>query len=321
MSIDSIYEPVQDGLKLVERKLTGLALVDRPWVAEPLEYVLGGSGKRIRPVLTLLAGRSYTYDLDKLVPMAAAIELFHNATLVHDDAVDKAMTRRGRTAVNRMWGEEIAVLLGDYLFSVAADLVCSIGSFRVMRMFAQTLTEISGGQLRETFNAYNWRRDRTAYYEQIYSKTASLFEAATGTGSILSGTPENEIEVLMSYGRDLGMAFQVIDDILDFSGDAGEMGKPVGGDLMQGTLTLPAIIYMEQNPGDSLIREIFEKRGDREKVDRVIEMVRDSTILDECYRIAVDYCDKARRNLEILPDAPPRQSLLDLAGYVVERRK
>ena len=306
---------------MVEEKLKSYALVDRPWVAEPLNYVLESSGKRIRPGLTLLAGKFYKYDLESLVPMAAAIELFHNATLVHDDAVDNALTRRGKAAVNRMWGEDIAVLLGDYLFAVSADLVCSIGNIRVMSLFARTLTEISGGQLRETFSAYSWQRSRQDYYEQIYSKTASLFEAATGTGSVLSEAPESAVEALMSYGRNLGIAFQVIDDILDFTGDEREMGKPVGGDLMQGTLTLPAIMLIEQDSGMRLVQEVFEQRGDREKVDRVIEMIRSSTILDECYSIASDFCNKACRELEILPDTPSRKSLMDLAAYVIERRK
>jgi len=321
LSITSIYEPIQDGLKLVEERLKSYVLVERPWVAEPLGYVLESSGKRVRPGLTLLAGRFYKYNLDSLVPMAAAIELFHNATLVHDDAVDNALTRRGKEAVNRRWGEDIAVLLGDYLFSVAADLVCSIGNLRVMRLFAQTLTEISGGQLRETFTAYNWRRNRKDYYEQIYSKTASLFEAATGTGAVLSEAPEESVGALTSYGKNLGMAFQVIDDILDFTGDAKEMGKPVGGDLMQGTLTLPAMMFMERNPGDKLVQQIFEERGDRAKVDRVIQMVRNSTILDECYKIAAGFCDQARHELDELPDKPCRKSLLELANYVIERRK
>jgi geranylgeranyl pyrophosphate synthase len=320
LSIATIYEPIQEGLDLVEEKLMDFSHVDYPWIAKPLGYVLESHGKRVRPGLTLLAGRFYEYDLKKLVPMAAAIELFHNATLVHDDAVDHALLRRGKTAVNSLWGEGVAVLLGDYLFSVSADLVASIGNLRVVSMFARTLTEISGGQLRETFSSYNWRLNREQYYEQIYSKTASLFAAATGTGAVLSQAPEWAVEALLSYGKNLGMAFQVVDDILDFTGDEGEMGKPVGSDLLQGTLTLPAIILLEQNPGDSSIRELFEKRGGREDVDRIIGMIRNSSILEECHRIAADFSAQARRDVEGLPDRPCRRSLIELADYVVERR-
>ena len=321
MSIASIYEPIQEGLGMVEEKLKTFCQVDLPWMAEPLNYVLESSGKRIRPVLTLLAGRFYRYDLERLIPMATAIELFHNATLVHDDAVDKASVRRGKTAVNSLWGEGIAVLLGDYLFSVSADLVCSIGNLRVMRLFSQTLTKISSGQLRETFSAYSWRQNREDYYEQIDSKTASLFTAAAGAGAVLSEAPDEAVEALKNYGHDLGMAFQIIDDILDIIGDEGEMGKPVGSDLLQGTLTLPTILLMENHPGDNLIRELFEKRGGQEEVARVIEMVRNSPIVEECYRIAAGFSAQACRALEGLPENACRRSLLDLADYVLERRK
>ncbi len=319
MSIASIYEPVQEGLRMVDDKLISFARVDFPLLAEPLAYVLESSGKRVRPGITLLAGKFFQYDLDTLVPMATSIELFHNATLVHDDAVDNAMLRRGKTAVNSLWGDGVAVLLGDYLFSLAADLVCSIGNFRVMSMFAKTLTEISGGQLRETFSAYGWNQNRESYYEQIYSKTASLFAAATGTGAVLSDAPEEAVSALTSYGKNLGMAFQVIDDILDCTGNEGEMGKPVGSDLLQGTLTLPVILLMEQRPHDNIRQRLAEKPGDQEEVSRVIEMVRNSSILEECYQIAGGFSSQACRDLESLPENTSRGSLLDLADYVVQR--
>jgi octaprenyl-diphosphate synthase len=306
---------------MVDDKLISFARVDFPWLAEPLAYVLESSGKRVRPGITLLAGKFFQYDLDTLVPMATSIELFHNATLVHDDAVDNAMLRRGKTAVNSLWGDGVAVLLGDYLFSLAADLVCSIGNFRVMSMFAKTLTEISGGQLRETFSAYGWNQNRESYYEQIYSKTASLFAAATGTGAVLSDAPEEAVSALTSYGKNLGMAFQVVDDILDFTGNEGELGKPVGSDLLQGTLTLPVILLIERCPQDNIRQRLAEKPGDQEEVSRVIEMVRNSSILDECYQIAGDFSSQACRDLEALPENASRGSLLDLADYVVERRQ
>jgi len=225
------------------------------------------------------------------------------------------------------------VLLGDYLFSLAADLVSSIGNFRVMSMFAKTLTEISGGQLRETFSAYGWSQNRESYYEQIYSKTASLFAAATGTGAVLSDAPEEAVSALTSYGKNLGMAFQVIDDILDFIGDEGELGKPVGSDLLQGTLTLPVILLlqgtltlpvillMEQRPQDNIQQGLAEKPGDQEEVSRVIEMVRNSSILEECYQIAGGFSSQACRDLEALPKNTSRGSLIDLADYVIERRQ
>lgn len=170
-------------------------------------------------------------------------------------------------------------------------------------------------------SAYDWRQDREDYYQQISSKTASLLSLATEAGAILSEAPEEGVEALRTYGHELGMAFQIVDDILDFIGEEEEMGKPVGSDLMQGTLTLPAILLMEQHADDALLREIFEKRGDRAGVERVIGMVRNSSIVQECYKIAGSFCAQACRALEGLPDNPSRRSLLDLADYVIERRR
>ena len=321
MSIVSIYEPIQQTMVQVEARLEEFSRDGLPWMAESLKYVLGGGGKRIRAALTLLAGEFYNKNPEQLISMATAIELFHNATLVHDDAVDNSLMRRGKPTVNSLWGSSIAVLLGDYLFSSSADLICRIGNLRVMRLFAQTLMKISSGQLRETFSAYNWRQNRQDYYEQIGSKTASLFTAAAEAGAILSEAPEEAVEALKTYSHNLGMAFQIVDDILDFTGDEEEMGKPVGSDLFEGTLTLPAILLVENHPRNNPVKELFEKRGDRAEVQRVIEMVRNSPIVPECYRIVAEFSAQARRALEGLPDNASRRCLLDLADSAIARRK
>lgn len=321
MTIAAIYEPVEQGLTMVEENLKAFTRANLPWMTEPLKHVLEGGGKRIRPALTLLAGKFYRHDIEQLVTIATAIELFHTATLVHDDAVDDSSMRRGRPTVNSRWGDGIAVLLGDYLFSNSAYLVYTVGNLRVMRLFSETLIIISGGQLRQLFSAYNWQQTRQDYYEQIASKTASLFSAATEAGALLSKAPEQAVEALHTYGLDLGIAFQIIDDILDFIGDEEEMGKPVGSDLIEGTLTLPAILLMERYPQDNPVRDLFQKRGDRAEVQRVIEMVRNSPIVEECYRIGADFSDQACRALDGFPDNACRRSLFDLAHYLIERRR
>jgi len=190
-----------------------------------------------------------------------------------------------------------------------------------MKVFAQTLMKISSGQLRQFVSAYDWRQGREEYFLQIESKTASLFAAAGETGAILSEAPAEGVEALKTYGHELGMAFQIVDDVLDFVGEEEEMGKPVGSDLLQGTLTLPVILLTEQHPGDPVAREVFQMGDNEAGVQRVIEMIRNSSIPEECYRIASDFCAQARRTLERLPENAFRRSLLDLAGYVVERRR
>jgi len=321
LPISTIYEPIQEGMAEVEASFRAVGDVDLPWMVEPLKYVLESGGKRIRPALTLLAGKPYHYNPKQMVPLATAVELFHTATLVQDDAIDKSAVRRGKPTVNSLWGEAIAVLLGDYLFAKAAELVCSTGNLRVMSIFAQTLMHISSGQLRQYVSAYNWRQDRQEYYQQIESKTAWLFSVAAQSGALMSGALEEEAEALRTYGLNLGMAFQIVDDILDFIGEEEELGKPVASDLLQGTLTLPAILLMEQHPDETIIKEIFEKRGDVAGVARVIEMIRRSSIVEKCYQIAADFCAQACLALKGLPDNACRKSLLDLADYVIERHE
>ncbi len=321
LPISAIYEPIQEGMAEVEESFRAVGEVDLPRMVEPLKYVLESGGKRIRPALTLLAGKSYHYNPEQMIPLATAVELFHTATLVQDDAIDKSAVRRGKSTVNSLWGEGIAVLLGDYLFAKAAELVCRTGNLRVMNIFAQTLMHISSGQLRQYMSAYDWRLDRQEYYQQIESKTAWLFSVAAQSGALMGDALEEEAEAFRTYGRNLGMAFQIVDDILDFIGEEEELGKPVASDLLQVTLTLPAILLMERHPGETIIRDIFEKRGDRAGVERVIEMIRSSSIVEECYRIAADFCAQACLALEGLPKNACRKSLLDLADYVIERHK
>jgi len=321
LTISSINEPIQEDLTKVEENLRALSMADLPWMAEPLRQIVESGGKRIRPALTLLAGKFYRYRAELLVPMATAIELFHAATLVHDDTVDNSAVRRGRPTVNSLWGKEIAVLLGDYLFSKSADLVCSAGDLRVMKVFAQTLMSISSGQLRQFVKAFDWRQDRQEYYRQIESKTASLFAAAGESGAILSAAPAEGIKALKTYVHDLGMAFQIVDDVLDFVGEEEEMGKPVGSDLLQGTLTLPVIFLMERHPDHPVVREVFQSGGSEAGVEQVIEMIHNSSIIEECYQTASDFCAQACRALEQLPENACRKSLLDLADYVIERRR
>ncbi|MBA7599512.1 Octaprenyl diphosphate synthase [subsurface metagenome] len=321
LPISAIYEPIQEDMAEVEASLKAADKGEFPWMAEPLRYVVESGGKRIRPGLTLLAGKFYHCDHERLITLATAVELFHTATLVQDDAIDKSAVRRGKPTINSLWGEGVAVLLGDYLFAKASELACSTGNLRVMSIFARTLMHLSSGELRQVVSAYDWRTDRQEYYKQIESKTAWLFSVACQSGAILGEAPEEEEEAFRTYGLNLGMAFQIVDDILDFVGEEDELGKPVGSDLLQGTITLPTILLMEQHQGEPIIREIFEKKGDRAGVERVIEMIRSSDIVPECYRIADEFCAQARLAVEGLPQNAYRKSLFELTHFVIQRHK
>jgi octaprenyl-diphosphate synthase len=321
--LSQIYKPVQEDLTRVESQIRSVSEVDYPRLAELLSHILTG-GKRIRPALTLLSGRFYHYNLDLLLPMATAIELMHTATLVHDDAIDNSMVRRGRATVNSVWGEDKAVLLGDYLFAKAGEFAATTGNLQVITLFAQTLQIISSGELKQSFNAFNLEQTRDHYLDRISSKTASLFSLTTESGAILSQAPEESIQILREYGYNLGIAFQIVDDLLDFIGTEEEMGKPVGSDLAQGTLTLPAMFLLERSE-DNPVKELFHNRDmpEREKQKRIkqaIELARSSAIVKQCYNTASDYCAKACHRLGLLPENPSRQALKDLAELVISRK-
>ncbi len=322
MELDQIYAPIQEDMLKVEDRLKATSQVSFPHLATLLEHCLKGDGKRIRPALTLFSGKFYDYNLDLLLPMATGVEIMHTATLVHDDAIDHSLVRRGRPTVNKLWGEEQAVLLGDYLFAEAGLLVASTSNLRAIKLFATTLKTISSGEINQAINAFNLNQARSQYIQRIAQKTAALFATATESGSVLSQAPETSIQILIEYGYNLGIAFQIVDDILDFIGTDEELGKPTGSDLAQGTVTLPILLLVEQYPEEPPVKKLYKHHDDHENIKRVIELVRNSpSIIQECYHVATDYCVNAGHNLKLLPQNPARQSLSALADYIISRKK
>ena len=321
MELSTIYKPIREDLIKVENELRSISKVDFTWLSELLVYSLSGGGKGIRPALVLLSGKLYDYNLDYFLPMATAVEVVHIATLVHDDAIDKSPLRRGRPTINEVWGEGKAMLLGDYLFAKAGELTANTRNLQVIKLFAQTIQTISSGELNQAFSAFNLEQTRQQYLQRISSKTASLFSTATESEAILSQAPEESIEVLKEYGYNLGIAFQIVDDILDFIGTEEELGKPVGSDLAQGTLTLPAMLLLERYVEDNPVKMLFQNRDKQENIELAIELVHNSSIIEECYAVAVDYCDKACCNLDLLPDSPSRRALMELADYIINRKR
>ena len=321
MQLSTIYEPIRQDLSKVEDWLRSVSKVDFPPLSELLDYSLSGGGKRIRPVLVLLSGKFYDYNLGYLSTMAAAVELMHTATLIHDDVIDKSPVRRGRPTVNRAWGEEQAVLLGDYLFAKAGDFVADTQNLQVIKLFAQTLMAISSGESNQAFSAFNLEQTRQQYLQRISGKTATLLSLATESGAILSQAPKKSIGILRDYGYNVGMAFQIVDDVLDFIGTEEELGKPVGSDLAQGTLTLPAMLLLERYPEDNPVKRLFQSGDKQRNIELAIELVGNSSIVQECYRIASDYVSRACHNLNLLPDNASRQALIQLADYIIRRKR
>ncbi len=320
------YGPIREDLAKVEDGLNSVSMVDFPWLSQLLEHSLAAGGKRIRPALTLLSGKLYDYNLDLLLPMALSVELLHTATLVHDDAIDNSAVRRGRPTINSLWGRDKAVLLGDYLFAKAGEFTAITQNLRVIRLFTKTLETISSGELNQIYYAFNPEQTRQHYVQRIAGKTASLFCLATESGMVLSRAPEELVQVMKGYGYNLGIAFQIVDDILDFVGTEEELGKPVGSDLAQGTLTLPAMLLLQRYPQDNPVLELFGNRDmppeDKQtKIEQAIALIRNSSIVEECYSVAADYAAVACHDFGRLPDNASRQALKDLADFVVQRKK
>jgi len=320
LELDEIYEPVREDLLRVEDKLKSVSEVEFSHLSELLAHILIG-GKEIRPALTLLSGKFYDYNLDRLLPMATAVQILHIATLVHDDAIDNSAVRWGRPTINSLWGVERAVLLGDYLFAKAGEFAATTQNLRVIMLTSQTIETISSGELNQALNAFNLEQTRQNYLERISSKTASLFSLATESGAVLSQAPEESVKLLKEYGYNLGIAFQIVDDILDFIGTEEEMGKPIGSDLAQGTLTLPAMLLLERYPEENPVKRLFQNEDEQKNIKLAIELIRDSPIIEQCYDIASSYCSEACHNLNLLPDTASRRALLELADYIITRRR
>jgi geranylgeranyl pyrophosphate synthase len=322
----TLFAAIQPELERVEQVLASVADVDHPLLSSILGEVLRAGGKRLRPALALLVGKLHHYDAERLVRLAAATELLHTATLLHDDVVDQSALRRGRPALYTQVGNKAAVLVGDYLYAKSAYFATSTGSLRVMELFADSVMVVCQGQIDESQREDGGyaQRPAAAYYATIHSKTAALFVLACDAAAELSGASPAAVAALHHYGERIGLAFQVIDDILDVTGDERQLGKAVGGDLRQRLVTLP-VIYARGVVPDALFDAVYAPHGDDgapppdEAVHTLLAALRESPALDRCYADAQALVQEARRALVDVPAGPARDALYDLAGYVVSR--
>ncbi|MCY3505726.1 MAG: polyprenyl synthetase family protein [Chloroflexi bacterium] len=317
----ALYGPVAEDLILVEDLLESVKRVDLAPLRLMLDHALAPRGKRLRPALVLLAGTFGDYNLNRLVPLGTAIELLHTASLVHDDVVDGATSRRGRPTANAVFDNALTVLLGDFMFANAAEMVTRTGSLPVTRLFALALMKMTNGELDQDSAAFDVGRDVQHYLWRIGGKTAALFGHSTQGGALLAGCSEGQVEALRSYGYNLGMAFQIVDDILDFTGDEAEMGKPAGGDLLEGTITLPALFYLETAPGENPVRSFLSADGDRAVfLPEALAAVVASDAIGRAQGMAQEFVDRALEGLSTLEATDACRTLEELSSYVLTRR-
>ena len=284
------------------------------------QHIIHSGGKRLRPMLVMLCARACGYNADKDALLAAIIEFIHTATLLHDDVVDESEMRRGEQTASSIWGNEAAVLVGDYLYSRAFQLMVLADSLPIMKLMADTTNTIAQGEVLQLLNINDPDTSEQSYHQVIYNKTACLFEAACKIGAIITAADDSVEHALGLFGKHLGIAFQLVDDALDYESDSSELGKNVGDDLTEGKPSQPLIYAMQQGNQQQrdLIRNAIEQGG-LEQIEQITRIIQQTGALAYTHQQAIQHAEKAKSAIASLPDSSSRQALLFLADYAVER--
>jgi octaprenyl-diphosphate synthase len=317
---EQVNSVVAADLQAVNRFIVSQLHSNVPLVENIGHYIVGAGGKRMRPVLVLLSARCCGIDNDQHIKLASVIEFIHTATLLHDDVVDMSTMRRGRPTANNQWNNPSSVLVGDFIYSRAFQILVSLANVRIMEIIADTTNKIAEGEVLQLINKHNVDISEANYLNVIRDKTAILFQAAAQCGAILASADRAAEEALRNFGMHVGMAFQLIDDALDYSGDSKALGKNVGDDLAEGKPTLPLIYAMKNsNESDSrLIRDSLKTSG-MDSLDRIITIVRRSGALDYTQKLAEAEIATARKFLDKLPESSYRTALGAMAEVATSR--
>lgn len=320
MKHQKLFKEIFTDLKKVEKELEKFLKVDDPILAQTGIYLLQAGGKRMRPGFTLLSGKFFDYSLDKLLPVAMALEIIHMATLVHDDVVDASLTRRGRPTLAAGWGNIVSLATGDYLFAKALELIVKIDNTEVSRILADVCIQMCQGEIQQIKCSYDVRQNYKQYYYRIQRKTALLIGLCCKLGAMVSNASKRQIWIMSTYGNCLGIAFQIVDDILDITADPKVLGKPVGGDIRQGIITLPMIYALEDSPQALQLQELLGRSSKSEdEVKEVVELIKQSGGIEKSRKVVDLYIAKAIKNLDELPEIPSKYALKELAEFVGER--
>ena len=317
-----IFEPIRDELEAVETAYTRHIQSRVELIPQIGRYIQTSGGKRVRPALLLMASRLTGYRGDRAVLYASVVEFIHTATLVHDDIVDDSDLRRGREAVHSRWGNDITVLLGDYLYIKSMGMALSYDSIDIVRLLCEVTLRMIEGELYQLTKTGDADITEEEHFEIIRRKTAYLFGGCAEIGGMLGDVTEDQRLALREYGFNLGVAFQLVDDLLDYTADQTALGKPIGGDLREGKVTLPAILLLQRDGGraSELIRSAVQDRDiSQESWAELSSLLREHRVLDHAYERAVEHATTAKRYLEVFPASAERDALLSLPDYVLAR--
>src|SRR5205085_7026923 len=322
-TLSRLFANIQPDLDQVDRTFEERATSGLDILNSASMHALGSPGKRLRTALTLLSGKLNSYRFDKLLPLSVAFEMVHLATLIHDDIVDNALTRRGNPTVNALWGNNIAILLGDYYFAKTAGLIADINDNRIDHLFSDTVATVCEGTILEIMTAGRVDLTVHSYYEKISHKTACLIAACCKGGAIVSQASDEEIRVLHDYGMHLGIAFQIIDDILDYTQDQATIGKPAGNDLRQGMVTLPLIYALQEQPLNGQLQQIHSVLNGtthtEEDILSIVKWVVNGVGVQQARADAARYAAQARESLYRFPSSADRAILDELIDFVITR--
>ncbi|WP_404368337.1 polyprenyl synthetase family protein [Marinobacter sp.] len=320
MTAQRIYDPVSDDFNRVNDLITRRLASSVPLVEKIAQYIVDSGGKRLRPLLVLLVARALDHRGDDHLKLAAVIEFLHTATLLHDDVVDTSDLRRGKTTANARWGNAPSVLVGDFLYSRAFQMMVELGSMPVMEILSRATAVIAEGEVLQLMNVRNPDVTEAQYMEVIHNKTAMLFEAASHSAALLAGVDDSRALAMQRYGKHLGLAFQLVDDVLDYRGDAGAMGKNVGDDLAEGKATLPLIHAMANGVEEDrkLIRNAIRKGG-LDDLEAIVKAVEASGALDYTMQQASYQATEALSCVDDLPDSDHKTALILLTEVAVAR--
>jgi len=323
-TLGQLFTSIEADVRVVDRSFQEHAGSDLEMLNAAVIHVLSSRGKKLRTALTLLSGKLIDYRFEKLLPLSVALEMVHLATLVHDDIVDNAMTRRGIPTVNAQYGNNVAILLGDYLFAKTAGLVAEVEDFRIDRLFSETVARICEGTIIELLSVRQMNLSVDAYIERISRKTACLMTACCKGGATVSGGTDAQIALMEQFGLNLGIAFQIVDDVLDYIGSDESIGKPAGNDLRQGLVTLP-LIYALEDKRDGRYEQATRALADAERhaddVRAVVRWVRNSQAIPASLDLARHYAARARAALSEFASSPERDVLDELVDFVVARSR
>ena len=319
-SLASIKVPIKTELKIFEKRFREAMRSKVPLLDKITYYIVQRKGKQIRPMFVFLSAQTCNPTTDSTYTAASFIELLHTASLVHDDVVDESELRRGRQTANELFGNQASVLVGDYLYTRAFQMMTELNNPEILKIFADTTNIISQGEVMQLMNVNDASTDETSYMQIINAKTAALFEATTKLAAMISGADQQSQDNMAEYGKCLGSAFQLADDALDYTADSETLGKNIGDDLAEGKPTLPLIIAMQKASTDeqAMIREAIEKGG-LERLDEIQQVIKRCGGIEYTYQQAKKQAELAKKALADLPDTPHKQALLSLADFSISR--